>query len=185
MVSSIKSSASTAGGRNSIENMNYEERENEIRSPSDKNWYWVSKSVLNQYGRILRSSGIAVYSVLASYANSKSQTCFPTQKTIADRIGLSRKTVNRKVRILKDLKLVRVRKTKGRCIYFLLKPYAPNEIQVRDKRDTTDETPGNINNNKYIKISNKNNGTDGFNSLKPLSQSIKRYEPKISKNNRH
>lgn len=166
------------GERSSIENMNYEERENNIRSIGDKNWYWVSKSVLNRYGRILRSSGIGVYNVLASYANSKSQTCFPTQKTIADRIGLSRKTVNRKVRIMKDLKLVRVRKTRGRCIYFLLKPYVPNGIQVRDKRDTRDETPGNINNNKYLKISNKNNRTAGFNNLKPIRQLLKRYEQK-------
>ena len=156
--------------------MNNKERENEIRSLGDRNWYWVSKHVLNQYGRILRSSGIGVYSVLASYANSKSQTCFPTQKTIADRIGLSRKTVNRKVRVLKHLKLVTVRKIRGRCIYFLLKPDAPNGIQVRDKRDTKGETPGNTNNNKYIKINNKNNGTDGFNSLKPIRRLLKRYD---------
>ena len=156
--------------------MTNKERENEIRSLGDRNWYWVSKHVLNQYGRILRSSGIGVYSVLASYANSKSQTCFPTQKTIADRIGLSRKTVNRKVRLLKHLKLVTVRKIKGRCIYFLLKPDAPNGIQARDKRDTKDETPGNTNNNKYIKINNNNNGTDGFNYLKPLRQLLKRYD---------
>jgi DNA-binding MarR family transcriptional regulator len=173
------------GERSYIENMKYGERENNIRSIGDKNWYWVSKSVLNQYGQILRSSGIAVYSVLASYANSKSQTCFPTQQVIAVRIGLSRKTVNRKVKILKYLKLIRVRRTRGRCIYFLLKPDAPNGIQARDKRDTRDETSGNINNNKYTKINNKNNGTDGFNILKPLSQLIKKYEPKTSKNNRH
>jgi len=165
--------------------MNNKERENEIRSLGDRNWYWVSKPVLNQYGRILRSSGIGVYNVLASYANSKSQTCFPTQQVMAERIGLSRRTVNRKVRILKDLKLVRVRKIRGRCIYFLLKPNTPNGIQAGDKRDTRNETPGNINNNKYIKINNKNNGANGFNNLKPLSQLIKRYEPKTPKNHRH
>jgi len=159
-------------------------RENEIRSLGDRNWYWVSKPVINQYGRILKSSGIGVYNVLASYANSKSQTCFPTQQVIANRIGLSRRTVNRKVRILKDFKLVRVRKTRGRCIYFLLKPDAPNGIQARDKRDTRDETPGNTNNNKYTKINNKNNGTDGFNNLKPIQRLLKRYDNGTSKNNR-
>ena len=176
MVSSLKRSASMFGERSFIEYMNYEERENKIRSLGDKNWYWVSKSVLNQYGLILKSSGIAVYSILASYANSKSQTCFPTQKTIAERIGLSRRTVNRKVRVLKDLNLVKVRRTRGRCLYFLLKPDAPNGIQARDKGDTKDETPGNINNNKYIKLINKNNGTDGSNSLKPIRRLLKRYD---------
>ena len=167
---------STFGGRNSFEDMYYEERKNAIRSLGDKSWYWVSKSVLIRYGRILKSSGIGVYNVLASYANSKSQTCFPTQKTIADQIGLSRKTVNRKVRILKDFKLVRVQKTRGRCVYFLLKPYTPNETHVRDKRDTRYVTQDHTNNNKEIKLFNKNNGTDGFNNLKPMRQLLKRYD---------
>jgi len=162
--------------------MNYEERENKIRSLGDKNWYWVSKSVLNQYGRILKGSGLGVYSVLASYANSKSQTCFPTQKTIADRIGLCRETVNRKVKLLRENRLVRVKRLKGRCLYFLLRPdvilnHIPYEVRI-----TRYVTQDHINNNKYIKINNKNNGTDGFNNLKPIRQLIKRYDPRTPKN---
>ena len=181
---SLKSSASTPGGKNFIKTMNHK-RENETRSLGDKNWYWVSKSVLNQYGRILKSSGIGVYSVLASYANSKSQTCFPTQKTIADRIGLCRETVNRKVKLLREKRLIRVKRLKGRCLYFLLRPDVILNHIPCDVRITKYVTQDHINNNKEIKLINKNNGTDGFNNLKPLSQLLKKYEPKISKNNRH
>jgi DNA-binding MarR family transcriptional regulator len=156
-----------------------------VRRIDDKNWYWISRSILKQYGSILKPTGLAVYNVLASYANSKSQTCFPSQKTIADKIGLCRETVNRKVKLLTENRLVRVKRLKGRCLYFLLKPDVILYHTSCDGRITRCVTQEHINNNKYIKINNKNNGTKGFNGLKPLSQLLKRYETKSSKNNRH
>jgi len=164
--------------------MNDVER-NEIRSIYEREWYWINRAILKRYGRILKSSGLAVYNVLASYANSKSQTCFPTQKSIAGHLGLSIRTVNRKIRLLKDLKLIKANKITGRCIYSLLKVDTPKGIQLYDKRDTRNKTTGKSNNNKYIIINNKNNGANGFNNLKPLSQLIKRHEPKTFKNHRH
>jgi DNA-binding MarR family transcriptional regulator len=164
--------------------MNEVER-NEIRSIYEREWYWINRAILKCYGRILKSSGLAVYNVLASYANSKSQTCFPTQKSIAGHLGLSIRTVNRKIRLLKDLKLIKANKITGRCIYLLLKVDTPKGIQLYDKRDTRNKTTGKSNNNKYIKINNKNNEANGFNNLKPLCQLIKGYEPKTSKNCRH
>jgi len=171
------------GGRNSIKIMNDVER-NEIRSIYGREWYWINRAILKRYGRILKSSGLAVYNVLASYANSKSQTCFPTQKSIAGHLGLSIRTVNRKIRLLKDFNLIKANKITGRCIYSLLKVDTPKGIQLYDKRDSRDETPGKSNNNKYIKISNKNNGTDGFNNLKPLSRFLNKYDQKYFKNPR-
>jgi len=164
--------------------MNQGKRENEIRSLGDRNWYWVSKSVLIRYGRILKGSGIGVYSVLASYSNSKSQTCFPTQKAIADRIGLCRETVNRKIRLLREIELVKVKRMKERCLYFLLKPDVTKNHKLCDRQITEDVTQFHTNNNKYIKINNKNNGTDGFNNFKPLNQLIKKYDQKAFKNHR-
>jgi len=155
---------------------------NGIRSLAVRGWYWINRDILKRYGRILKSSGLAVYNVLASYANSKSQTCFPTQKSIAGHLGLSIRTVNRKIRLLKDFNLIKVNKITGRCIYSLLKVDTPKGIQLYDKRNTRDRTPGKSNNNKYIKINNKNNGTDAFNNLKPIRQLVKRYDPRTPKN---
>jgi DNA-binding MarR family transcriptional regulator len=149
---------------------------NNIRRIDDKNWYWISHSILKQYGRVLKGSGLAVYNVFASYANSKSQTCFPTQKTIAERLGLSRRTVSRKVRMLKDLNLVKVRRTRSRCIYFLLRPDTPNGIhQIRQKRHIRYATSGVYNKNYLTRINNKNNREDGFNNFKPIRRLLKRY----------
>lgn len=157
--------------------MDFKERESKIRSLGDKNWYWVSKAVLNRYGRILGGSGLAVYNVLASYANYKSQTCFPTQKTIADRIGLSRRSVNRKVRMLKKLNLVRVNRLQGRCVYILLKPDTPNGIQqMRQKKYKDYATSGVYNKYKLTIINNENNATEGFYNLKPIRRLLKRYD---------
>src|SRR4030043_2240826 len=95
--------------------------EYKIRDLRNGGWYWINRHIINQYGKLLRASGLAVYNVLASYANSKSQTCFPTQKSIAGHLGLSIRTVNRKIRLLKDFKLIKIKKKRGRCFYFLLR----------------------------------------------------------------
>jgi len=165
--------------------MNNDEK-NEIRSISEREWYWISRAILKRYGRILKSPGLAVYNVLASYANSKSQTCFPIQKSIAEYLGLSIRTVNRKIRLLKDFKLIKVKKTRGRCFYSLLRVDMPKEIQQYDKRDTRDKTPGKTNNNKLTRINNKNNnGNERICNLKPISHFIERHRQQNSKNHRH
>ena len=151
-------------------------RENKIRNLQNGQWYWINRAVLRRYGRILKSSGLAVYNILASYANSKSQTCFPTQKAVADRIGLCRETVNRKVALLRTIGLIRVKRLRGRCLYFLLKPDVILNHTRCDGRITKDVILCHTNNNKKIRINNKNNGTDDFNNLKPLNKLIKKYD---------
>lgn len=156
----------------------------QVRRIDDKNWYWISRSILKQYGHILKPTGLAVYNVLASYANSKSQTCFPSQQTIADRIGLCRETVNRKVKLLGEKRLIRVKRLKGRCLYFLLRPDVTLNHNGCDGRITRYVTQDHTNNNKEIKLINKNNGTDGFNNLKRLSRFLNKYDQKYFKNPR-
>ena len=133
-------------------------KKHEIRSTKKGNWYWIDKKILHQYGRRLRPSGIAAYNALASFVNSETQSCFPTQKTMAELIGVSRRTVIRKIKLLKKLGLIRVEKKKGRCHYQLLKLKArvTSDSQRCDKRYTSDATQGNINKNYLIKINNKN-----------------------------
>lgn len=151
-------------------------RENKIRNLRNGHWYWISRAVLKRYGPILKSSGLAVYNVLASYANAKSQTCFPTQRTIAERIGLCRETVNRKIRLMRENRLIRMKRLKGRCIYFLLKPDVILNHSRYDGRITKGVTLCHTNNNKKIKLYNKNNRTEGFNNLKPLRRLLRRYD---------
>lgn len=92
----------------------------EIRNLNGGDWYWISRAFLFSHGRTLKSSGIAVYNVLASFANSKTQSCFPTHRTIAKIAGTSKRTVSEKIRQLEELKLIRRERQEGQSIYHLL-----------------------------------------------------------------
>ncbi len=155
-------------------------RETRVRNLRNGQWYWISRAVLKRYGPLLKSSGLAVYNALASYANGRSQICFPTQKTIAERTGLCRETVNRKIAILKKLGLISVKRQKRHCRYFLLKPDVILNHTRCDGRITGSVILCHTNNNKKIKLYNKNNGTEGFKNLKPLRRLLKRYDKRRS-----
>ena len=159
---------------------------NEIRRLKNGGWFWINKKVLQLFSRSLKASGLAVYNALASYANFKNQTCFPTQKSIARHLGLSVRTVNRKIRLLKDFKLIKFKKIRGRCFYALLRIDTPRGKRLYDKRDIEDKTTGKSNNNKLIKINNKNKNTyEDSNNFKPISRLVNRYDKRISKNHRN
>jgi len=67
-----------------------------IRSLTEGSWYWVNKIIVQEYIPKIGSRGLAVYSFLASLADT-SQRCFPSQRYIAKRLGCSRSTVNKAV----------------------------------------------------------------------------------------
>jgi DNA-binding MarR family transcriptional regulator len=125
-----------------------------IRDIRGGDWYWINKAILYRYGRKLKASGIAVYSALALFANSKSQSCFPTQRAIGELIGMSKKTVIRKIRLLEELGLIKVGKGRRNFVYQLLDLEVPKGNLIGDKNDTFQGTPGNHNNNKLTRINN-------------------------------
>lgn len=138
-----------------------------IRSIKDGPWYWINKKLLQDFGKILSPSGIAVYNVLAKYSNSSTQSCFPSQKKIADEIGISRKTVREKIKEIEKLGLLHIKRKRGACIYTLLRIGAScatgwNESSLKgESRGYTKENKGNIYNNdnrefKNSFIQNKN-----------------------------
>jgi len=149
---------------------------NEIRRLKNGGWFWINKKVLQLFSRSLKASGLAVYNALASFANSKNQACFPTQKTIAELIGMSKRTVIRRVRELQELGLLGVEKRRGRCLYRLLKPKVTKGIQGGDKKDTREVTGGNTNKNYLIRINNNNIDNKNFSFLN--FKSFKGFKPK-------
>jgi biotin operon repressor len=148
---------------------------NQIRSLSRRGWFWINREILTGFGKRLKSSGIAVYNVLASYANQGTQTCFPAQQTIADQIGLHRVTVNRKISQLSQLGLLKIERQKDRCLYFLLNPDVSDPLHPCSKSYTRDVSPGYINKNKRIRI-NINN-IDSKNIFVTDDNSFKEFKP--------
>ncbi|KKN37810.1 hypothetical protein LCGC14_0759850 [marine sediment metagenome] len=60
-------------------------------------FYLVDNNVIDDYGPLIGAYGIAVYSVLARYADGAGMGSFPSFQTIADHLDLSRRTVMRTV----------------------------------------------------------------------------------------
>jgi biotin operon repressor len=93
----------------------------EIRDLRNGDWYWIHKAVINDYTQKVGATGVIVYSFLASLANNR-QSCFPSQKYIAGKLGYSRATINRALQRLEENELIRIEKrSRYHCIYHLLK----------------------------------------------------------------
>ena len=91
-----------------------------IRRIGSGDWYWIGKKFLRISAANLGASGIAVYNVLASFANAKTQACYPSHSTIGKMTGLSKRTVSLKMCQLEKAGLIRREKQKNQTICYLL-----------------------------------------------------------------
>jgi cell division protein FtsI/penicillin-binding protein 2 len=91
-------------------------------------------------------------------------------------IGMSKRTVIRRIRQLQELGLLGVEKRRGRCLYRLLKPEVTKRTQVGDKKDTPEVTGGNTNKNYLTRINNNNIDNIKFFNFK--SKAFKGFKPK-------
>ena len=140
-------------------------KETKIRSLNKDGWYWIDKDILGIYGKRLKPSGLAVYNALAYFANSITQTCFPSQGHIAEIVGISRLTVNRKIKLLRNLGLITISKEKRKNIHTLLKvPISPG-MQGCISPDTDDVSGVNTNKNNRTRIINNFVNDDMKNSF--------------------
>lgn len=126
----------------------------------DGSWYWVSKSLLRDYAKDIGALGIAVYSCLASFVDSR-QTCFPTQEQIGEILGYSRASVNKAIRLLEIHGLIVVSK-RGRhnCIYRLTQVRCKAGGGQVSSTGTRDVKQADTNDNHVSRI-NINNDTAG------------------------
>ena len=91
-----------------------------IRKIGSGGWYWIDKNVMKVYAKSLGPSAIVVYNVLALFSNSKTQSCYPTHRTIGRIAGMSKRTVSQKMRQLESSGLIRREWQKGQSICYLL-----------------------------------------------------------------
>jgi len=132
----------------------------QIRDLRDGDWYWIHKEVILAFGARLGPYGIAIYNVLALFAHSKTQACYPSQQRIADILGCSRRTVFSYLKRLQKLRLVRLeRKGRQGIVYTLLRwaPHShPKEGKCANKRiSDVHQLP--TNNNTLTRIYNNVN----------------------------
>lgn len=93
----------------------------QIRDLRNGDWYWIHKAIIQDYARKIGAVGVLVYSLLACLVN-KSQTCFPSQKYIAQKLGYSRATISKTIKILESFGLIKIEKrSRYHLVYSLLK----------------------------------------------------------------
>ena len=150
-----------------------------VRDLRNGDWYWVNKALLEEYGDRLKPIGIAIYNCLAAHANQEG-FCFPSHKHIAKRIGASISSVQRGIRQLIKLNLIRKGRQRYHNLYYLLKldrSHRPtsNEIGQSDRHightDRSDQSAGTTNKNKEKDLNKKNyvrdqKTVDNLNELK-------------------
>ena len=103
-----------------------------VRDLRNGDWYWVSKALLDEYGDRLKPIGIAIYNCLAAHANQEG-FCFPSHGHIAKKIGASISSVQRGIRELIKLEIIRKSRQRYHNVYYLLKldrSYRPNSNET-------------------------------------------------------
>jgi len=139
-----------------------------VRDLRNGDWYWINKVILDEYGEKLKPIGIAIYNCLAAHANQEG-FCFPSHKHIAKKIGASISSVQRGIRELIKLNLVRKGRQRYHNLYYLLKldrsvRPTSNKLGQSDQHightDRSDQSAGTTNKNKEKDLNKKNYARD-------------------------
>ncbi len=97
-----------------------------------RGFFTIDNEIIDRYGAQLKPTGIATYNGLARFANRDGE-CFPSQTTLAKRLGMSRMQVSREINKLEKLGLIEVKPQFGSNgeqranLYMLLEIAKPEE----------------------------------------------------------
>lgn len=75
-----------------------------------KGWFWMDNDYLNGYAKFFGAVGTAIYVSLCRHADSETQKCFPTQKLIAEELGLGERVVRKYLKIFENHKIISIKK---------------------------------------------------------------------------
>jgi hypothetical protein len=93
----------------------------EVRDLRGVDFCRVDDRYLNGYARLCGIYATGVYLVLCRHANSKTQSCFPSESLIAKKLNVSNVQVKRAIKTLESHNIIRVDRASGRVnTYFLL-----------------------------------------------------------------
>lgn len=91
-----------------------------VRSGRRENFYVTDNSFIDHYARELQPVDIAVYHALERYANYHTRSTWVGTAKIAEVLNVSQRTVQRSLKVLEDLKLIRIVQTSTMKVYFIV-----------------------------------------------------------------
>jgi len=155
-----------------------------IRSLKSGEWFWIDKTILWKHTSVIGFSALAVYAFLASMAD-ENQSCYPSQKYIADHLRCSRATVNRAIQKLAKHKLIEIEKKSRRHFRYLLVPIdsckrgtqvSHTRNSVVSKVDTNKTKQQEINNNTVVCVTKEDLLAQDIANALNAQEHIKSYQ---------
>ena len=90
-----------------------------VRSGRRENFYITDNSFIDHYAKQAGLVGVAVYHVLERYMNCGTKSTYVGTAKVAELLDLSQRTVQRSLRTLEDLKLIRIVRTSTMTTYYI------------------------------------------------------------------
>jgi len=91
-----------------------------VRSGRRENFYVTDNGFIDHYAREMQPVDVAVYHALERYANCHTRSTWVGTAKIAEVLNVSQRTVQRSLKVLEDLKLIRIVQTSTVKMYFLV-----------------------------------------------------------------
>jgi len=91
-----------------------------VRSGRRENFYLTDNSFIDHYAREMQPADIAVYHALERYANCHTRSTWVGTAKIAEVLNVSQRTVQRSLKTLEDLKLIRIVQTSTVKMFFIV-----------------------------------------------------------------
>jgi DNA-binding transcriptional regulator YhcF (GntR family) len=166
--------------------MELENQKIEVRDIGDSDWYWIPRVVFEEYTPKIGVIGLALYNAYSSYARNKG-VAFPSQRTLAEKLRVSIKTIIKYNKILEANGLIKIERKKGKGktnLVTLLKVENVNQVQthpVRGSVKVVKEVQMKENNMKEntIEVDAKASPLDVIDYFKKRVRKIKGFCPEI------
>jgi DNA-binding MarR family transcriptional regulator len=91
-----------------------------VRSGRKANFYITENSFIDNYAKEAGPLGTALYHVLERYMNSETRSTWVGTAKMADILSVSQRTVQRHLKVLEDLKLIRILRNETRTVYVIM-----------------------------------------------------------------
>jgi hypothetical protein len=91
-----------------------------VRSGRRANFYITENSFIDHYAREVGPVGIAVYHVLERHMNCETRSTWIGTARMAELLNLSQRTIQRSLKTLEDLKLIRIFRTANMTTYVIV-----------------------------------------------------------------
>jgi DNA-binding MarR family transcriptional regulator len=91
-----------------------------VRSGRKANFYITENSFIDNYAKEAGPLGTALYHVLERYMNYETRSTWVGTAKMADILSVSQRTVQRHLKALEDLKLIRILRSETRTVYVVM-----------------------------------------------------------------